>query len=334
MQLSELRDLARARALGFAWDEWAQLGVSATPHRRSAWAADPEALLLFTLEIGRSDPRLFEEVTDWAVVNERLITVQRLRNLCRGDIDLALADAFIASVGRWRPRARLQDQPSDTPPDPTRGEPFFRDLSVPIRRTPDPAFLARGWLKAEVEPSGKSQPPDLWTPIAFAFRLREILGVGARAEAIRALLTNRAAGQTASMIVESAGYSKRNVQEALSSLQAAGVLEAAPVANHLRYDVDRDRWAGLFDLTAAEFPEYRPWPQLLFVVRSLVRWLENPRLDELSVYMRASQTRDLVDKLKPSLAAAGLKPPSTPQLGADYWDDFVTLIRAALDALT
>jgi hypothetical protein len=33
--------------------------------QREEHAADPEALLLFTFEVGRNDPRLFDEVLDW-----------------------------------------------------------------------------------------------------------------------------------------------------------------------------------------------------------------------------------------------------------------------------
>ena len=44
-----------------AWDQWVRLGVSgAVPRHPEERAADPEALLLFTLEVGRSDPRLFD----------------------------------------------------------------------------------------------------------------------------------------------------------------------------------------------------------------------------------------------------------------------------------
>jgi hypothetical protein len=58
-----------------AWDQWSQLGISgAMPRQREERPADPEALLLFTLEIGRTDPRLFDEVLDWLALNEPLTT--------------------------------------------------------------------------------------------------------------------------------------------------------------------------------------------------------------------------------------------------------------------
>lgn len=44
-------------------------------------------------------------------------------------------------------------------------------------------------MKPKSEPSGKSQAPQVLLPINFAFRLRLLLGIGARAEAMRVLLT-------------------------------------------------------------------------------------------------------------------------------------------------
>jgi hypothetical protein len=47
------------RLVAFAWEEWAQMGLLATPHRRSPWAQDPEALIVFTLSSsGSSLPAL------------------------------------------------------------------------------------------------------------------------------------------------------------------------------------------------------------------------------------------------------------------------------------
>ena len=86
--LGEKHELA---LLAFAWDQWAQMGVSGTARRADRWAADPETLLLFTLEVARADPRLF-----WLALNERLVSVGRLRNLCRGETDRAVAEAALA----------------------------------------------------------------------------------------------------------------------------------------------------------------------------------------------------------------------------------------------
>lgn len=285
MQTSELRRQVRARLLGFAWDQWAQMGVLASSNRHDRWAMDPEALLLFTLEVGRADARLFEEISDWMIVNEALISVRRLRNLCRDETDLALADAFLASVAHWRPRARLAGKKPQQPPNRSDAQPFFRDSIAAIRDPVNAGFLRHGWLKAEVKPSGKSQPPDLLAPINFSFRLRQILGVGARAEVVRVLLTTdapRPINQVMTQVIaNAAGYAKRNVQEALHSLNSAGVILATRFGNELRYGAERERWATMLGLTANQLPIHRDWPQLLHALRRLARWLEDTSLDEL-----------------------------------------------------
>jgi len=71
MRISALRREVSKALLAFAWDQWAQMGVSATTGRPDRRTADPEALLLLTFEVGRNDPRLFDEVLDWLVVELR-----------------------------------------------------------------------------------------------------------------------------------------------------------------------------------------------------------------------------------------------------------------------
>lgn len=337
MQISELRSQVRARLLGFAWDEWAQMGVLATSSRHDRWAIDPEALLLFTLDVGRADARLFEEISDWMNVNEALISVRRLRNLCRDAADLALADAFLASAAHWRPRARLAGKKSPQAPNRSEAQPFFRDTITTIHDPVDAAFLRHGWLKAEVKPSGKSQAPDLLAPPNFSFRLRQILGVGARAEVVRVLLTiesPRPISQvTTQVIANAAGYARRNVQEALHSLSSAGVIRSTRFGNELRYGVERERWATMMGLTADQLPFHRDWPQLLHALRRLARWLEDASLDELSPYMLASRARDLADEIEPDLRYAGVHFQDVRGPGADYWQSFCELASAALESL-
>src|SRR5438105_1946106 len=70
MRAAQIRKEIVADSVALAWDQWSQLGVSAaSPPQREERAADPEALLLFTLELGRNDPRLFDEVLDWLALN-------------------------------------------------------------------------------------------------------------------------------------------------------------------------------------------------------------------------------------------------------------------------
>lgn len=330
MQISDLRNEIRARVLDFAWDQWTQMGVSGTPRRTDRWAADPEALLLFTLEVARADARLFDEVLDWLALNERLVSVQRLHNLCRDTTDRALAEAALAWGAHVRDRRR--NMPDRSMNESQHAAQLFGNVKADARRA-DKTFRAYGWLKPPTERSGKSQPPNLFAPINFVFRLRQVLGIGARAEVVRFLLTVHAPSVTAQVVSESAAYAKRNVHEALTALHSAGVIDAVTVGNEQRYRIDRERWATLLGLTEDALASERDWPQLLHALRVLVRWLEDEQQDKLSDYMLASEARTLADEIAPELRYAGVRIPLDGGNGAAYWQDFVELSRAALAAL-
>lgn len=306
MSTSALKGRVLEAAREFAWGQWAQLGVLAESSRRDRWAVDPEVLVLFSLEVGRDEPRLFDEVLDWLLVNERLLSVQRLRNFADGEEARALVDASLAWVARYRPRQRLKTPRAGTLPSAADAEPLFR--GVRGARSSDETFLAHGFARGKLEPSGKSRPPNVMTPPAFAFRMRHVFGVSVRAEVIRFLLTVDAPLVTAAVVAETAGYSKRNVHEALSSLAAARVIDAAVVGNEQRYGIDKTGWAQLFDLD--ELPSHRDWPQLLRATLRLLRWFRDPRHDGLSDYMRASEARLQLEVLDRDLRYAGVAVPT------------------------
>ncbi len=160
----------------------------ATPRRRSPWAQDPEALIVFTLEVARAEPRLFDELLDWMLVNEPLLSVRRLRAMCIDETDRTLAAATLRWLARRRPRARL-GRGAKTPA-PAKLQPLFG--SEFHTGQPDEDFAAEGWLRPPLSPSGKARHPDTKAPINLAFRLRQILGVGIRAEVVRVLLSTEA----------------------------------------------------------------------------------------------------------------------------------------------
>jgi len=331
MSISTLRDRVRSELTSFAWDQWAQMGVFAPSERRDQWAADPEALLLFSFEIGRDDPRLFDEVLDWMLTNERLVSVQRLRNLSTDD-DRDLAEAALAWVARDGPSARFK-APAGTRKQGGDPKPLFRTVAQQVRH-PDDVFLSFGLLKPETPPSRKSRPPDTEKPINFAFRLRNLFGLGSRAEVVRYLLTFSETAVPAQSIAEAAGYAKRNVNETLNALVASRTVTTFEVGNERRYLLNRALWDQLLELQPEARPTYRDWPRLLSALRRLTRWLEDSRLDELSPYMLGSEARTLMDELGSSFASAGVLLSATPSAqGEEYWTVFEESVERTLSSL-
>jgi len=320
MQVSSLRQEFSERLLDFAWSQWAQMGMLGSTQRRDVWAADPEALLLLTLEVAREDPRLFDEVLDWLLVNERRISLQRLRNLAEDDEDRAL----VGSAADWLSQRRRRpssssgqqvDQAADVQPL------FFN--AIPIER-PDPAFLAHGFLKSWTEPVGRSSPPDLLAPINFAFRVRSLLGVGARAEVVRTLLTVEAPEMSLQVIALSSGFAKRNVQEAANALRAGGFASARLVGNEQQFRIAREPWLDLLGLD--RFPVHEDWPQLFRAFRVLLRWLRDPRNEELSDYVRASEARSILEEVARDLYFAGVPFSTVGPSGEEYWSHFTSVL--------
>jgi hypothetical protein len=302
MDLTSFSAELSARLLEFAWDEWAQMGISAVPARRSGWAQDPEALIVFTLQVARSDPRLFDELLDWMLLNEGRLSIRRLRAVCVDDADRALLAATTGWLARRQPRARLR--PAGGLAAAESLEPLFAG-SVMLGE-PDAEFAAAGLLRSYSEPSGKSSPPDLALPINLAFRLRDILGVGIRSEVVRVLLGTHADRVTTAALARSTVYAKRNVHDALTDLAAADVLSAVTISGEQRYSIDKPRWAALLGLDPAALPVHHEWPQLFGVLRTILRWSKDPGLLDASDYLLSSSARALLERLRPELAFSGV----------------------------
>jgi hypothetical protein len=287
--------------LRFAWNEWSQLGVLGHVGRASPWAADLEALLVMSLEVARADPRLFDEVLDWLVVNEQLMSVRRLRTLARTSPEPSLAAAVLTWLAQHRPKARFSG--TQDPPAPTGQRRLFFDEGFPIRRL-DEAFARHGWERPAAHPSAKSSTPDLRVPIAFGLRMRRLLGTGVRAEVARYLLTTDAPRSTAAVVTRSAAFTKRNVQEALSELQDAGAVQASRVGHEWRYGIDRDGWAALLALDG--FPAAVDWVPLLGAATRILAWLRIGALPDTTEYLQASAARTLLEEVRADLEYAGI----------------------------
>ena len=327
MSLSETRARVGSTLLDFARDEWAQMGVFMFGSRQDTWAQDPEALLLFSLEIGRNDARFFDELLDWLRVNGDIVSGRRLAALAKQDPALPIVEAAVEWAAAHGSSLRVGSGTAAPSVEPV---PLFRNEGLPGGA--DDVFLSHGLLKPPTSPSGKSSAPDVDLPINFAFRLRRLLGVTARAEVVRFLLTTGVPDARTLAISEAAVSTKRNANDALTSLAAAGDVTRTWVGNEARYGIDRGRWAAFLGLEPDRIPGHRDWPKLLRAATEIRRWLDRADLDELTDYQRASVARELMTRLKPDLSQAGVLV-SDRGTGADYWSTFVENVEAVLARL-
>jgi hypothetical protein len=248
MQISEIRDKVSQGLLDFAWRQWAQVGVSATVEGADRWVVDPEALILFTIGIGRRDPRLFDEMLDWTAFNHELLSTQRLRNLARR---FPVPSALVAAVTAWtRQTAPASVIVSDQGGTVQGREPVFSPDVLAFVSRPDPVFAEHGFIRPPAARTGKSHEPDPALPVNLSFRLRHLFGPGGRSEAMRVLLTCPDGPLDTARIANEAGFAKRNISDVLTSLTNSGVIKAAWAGNERQFTAYRERWALLLDLAS------------------------------------------------------------------------------------
>jgi hypothetical protein len=301
MQVSELRATVNQGLLDFAWRQWSQIGVSASVTGNDQWAMDPEALILFTLATARQDPRLFDEVLDWVALNQKLLSIQRLRNLTsKFPVEASLVAAVVAWTKGSAPTDTLVSQEHA---DQASQRVFRPEVAGFVARA-DPVFADYGFLRPVAARSGKSREPDTARPVNFAFRLRQLFGPGSRSEVMRVLLTYADGALDAARIADEAGFAKRNVNEALTVLTASGAVSARWAGNERHFRARPQQWVSLLELDG--LPTFVSWVHLLPAALEISMWLDEKATAAESGYLLSSQARTLLDLVGRDLETAGV----------------------------
>jgi len=334
MSLQNLVNAYREGILSFVWRQWAQLGVSASGSRRERWCQDPEALLVFSLEVARSEPRMFDEILDWLRLNGHALMMHRIKTLLERD---PAAPRFVIDAALEKARTTKGAIGAEKP---ALSEPLFgmfdmgREGGAPF----DPVFAAYGLTRPVFTPSGKSGPVRLQAPIAFAFKLRAVFGASTRSEALRYLLLRQGHRAGTSEVAEAALLSRYGLQQALDALSQAGL-----VCKGAKGRKDWIWWMG--DISSLEWlypadgkiPEWVGWPGVYLGLIRIWRWLQAPEREDESMYIQSSGARALMRDVRALLTHQGLhwqahEPSDYP--GSAYWATFeidVTKLIAALN---
>lgn len=303
MQISEIRGKVNQGLLDFTWRQWAQIGVSATVAGADRWAIDPEALILFTVGIGRRDPRLFDEMLDWMAFNHELLSIQRLRNLSRR---FPVPADLVAAVTAWTRQTESMNPPASQQAESAqvRDLVFSPDILAFVSQ-PDPVFAQYGFSRPPAARTGKSHEPNPDLPVNLSFRLRHLFGPGGRSEAMRVLLTYRDGPLDAARIADEAGFAKRNISDVLASLTKSGIIRTAWSGNERHFTTYRERWALFLALAGpADLPTFLSWVHLLPAALEISMWLDEKTDTTDSDYLIASQARRLITRLTRDLEAA------------------------------
>lgn len=304
--LTEFRDKCRELLLDLVWRQWSALGVPGHTAEAETRIVDPEALLIFTCTIGRHEPRLFDAMLDWLAENGRFINVQRLKRILRTEtfvgerVLTAVAGRLAkgAEAPKWRQLAK--------PPARTEApEPLFfapDGQSLPLIGEPERHFARYGFTRGPLRQRGHSKPIRPSEPATLTLQLRALLGINIRSEIVMYLLTHASAHPAA--IAREAGYSVRAVQNTLADMSQSGVVQLRVSQREKHYWVRSETWGHLLQ-RPTPFPKWTTWPPFFSAWEQIWLGLNAPRLPLLDPLLQASELRQLMKQVRPSLERAG-----------------------------
>ena len=321
--------------LDFLWRQWSALGVAGQTRAEDDWIIDPEALLLLTCTVGRYDPRLFDEMLDWLQSNGWLINVMRLKRILRtekfaGEPVLASIAGLLAKgteAPKWKQLAASVARPAASEAL------FFHEDGEPIPAIgeSEPLFARYGWLRGPLRLRGYSQefrPTDVAN---LVLQLRALFGISVRCEIVIYLLTHDAAHP--SQIARDAYYFERAVQGTLVDMSRSGVIHVRAASREKHYWLKQEQWMQLLNRNEQSAPKWVTWPPLFSALEQIWLRLNDPKLHNLESLLQASEVRQLMTKVRPSLERSGLDrtlSDDRQHLGVSYLPVFIADVKKLL----
>lgn len=344
MSQKDFRDIFLDNVLDFLWRQWSAIGVLGEARAKESWVIDPEALLVFTIELGRYDPRLFDEVMDWLATNGHWIDIQRLRGILRESSDetcrlMGAVSEFLSSQGqerKWKNLAKLCHKNI-----PEEGVPLFplrykKDVALMITIPVDDIFSQYGFYRPIFKLSGKSREVIPTAESSIRFMLRGLFGVGSRAECILYLLTHDAGHP--SEVAKAIGLSVRGTQDALIELSKSGlVLTRIKGKRKIEYWLSQERWWEFLSKGSYEELKRPVWIDWISLFKALLTvWAALLGIGETeSEYIKSSKLRDAMELVGNEFAQSGIDIPPIPGRGvrpenyAKAFEDFIIRVFGA-----
>jgi hypothetical protein len=344
MSRESFRERFLETVLNFFWREWSVLGAAGGARAVDRWAIDPEALLAHSLSFARYEPRLFDEILEWLVLNGRWIDLQRLRGIAKGRPEpnarrLGAVAEFLshAAKGDRRKWMRLAHETGSEGAFPEEalfltkeGKPY------PLPNEMADEFRARGFIRPPFSLRGSARSVPVGSASTIRFLLRALFGVGSRAECILYLLTHES-GHPAE-VARSLGISVRGVQDALIELSQSGLVLTRVIGKRkIEYWLSQDRWWAFIrgkGFDDADAPVWIGWIDLLSGLANAWEAVDSSAASE-SQYMRSSTLRESIDSISSEIARSGLaaSPPPGPDVPPDrFEDEFQSFILSILGA--
>ena len=327
MSLKDYREQLLERLINFLWRQWSALGLLGESGGDEDWVIDPESLLVFSLEIGRYEPRLFDEILAWLKVNAHLLDTPRLRNIieARGAATARIIGAalqYILDDGgdprKWKNLVALCAKLS--PQDSVRIEALFKDKTGKAHpmvsgEKADAAFLKFGFNRPvlKIQKAGKKVPVNAKTNLRFL--LRSLFGVGGKSEIILYLLTHD--GARPKEISDAIGLFWLGVTQTLIDLSNSGLILIWSRGKKLDYWLSHKKWWEFISPSGSgeDRPKWLDWAVIYSAFATLWQAMEALADSDASEYMKSSRLQDSLEQVTAEFSRAGFDVGNPPAPG-------------------
>jgi hypothetical protein len=328
--LVDYRSALLDRLLTMLWRQWTALGVLGASSSEDERIVDPEALLIFSLEVARYEPRLFDEVLAWLEVNGEWLDNARLRRLISAQDGhvIRLVGAvlrYLTDHGQGRKWGNLATFCE-------RNAPPMGGVLEPLFMTPaglfhpraegdaiDRSFSVFGFNRPRLKIQKKAKDVPVNAASNLRILMRSLFGVGARSEALLYLMTHSAGGTKE--IADATGHFWLSVHQALSALGKSGLVLKKQSGRKVEHWLARPKWwqflAGTDHRYASE-PIWLNWGVIFPSIAVIWRTFDELSRSEPSEYMRGSRLMDVqtnVETLAREFARAGYNLGDVPSGG-------------------
>ena len=315
MSQKEFNAFFLENVLTFLWRQWSALGVAGGARSEDEWVIDPEALLLFSIEMARYEPRLFDEVLDWIVVNGKWMDIQRLRGIIKRKKEntqrLISAVAHFLSHEKKAYRRKWQALAMVRKAQPNVQEEMLFNTregeQYPRPKEISTFFSDYGFLRESFSLRRMTKPVSVAVKSNLRFLLRALFGLGSRSECILYLLTHEA-GHPAE-VSEAIGISVRGTQDALIELAESGlILTRIKGKRKIEYWLSQKKWGEFLlgvNFSEREIPVWLDWISLFSALSNV--WEVLNEVERVpSDYLRSSRLREAMDAISLEFSKSGL----------------------------
>lgn len=299
------------RVLDLLWRQWSAIGTYTTSPPYVSTVIDPEALVCATAWFSRYSPRLFDEAMDWLSVNDAFISIDRLKSIARlfSDDTRAALGAVLDYLWEVQGKTKFRGKSSRWEKERSkRKEVLFRSwpaLAEPVGGNSDEIFLGWGFERSPVELRGMSSSPNLENAANLRFVLRNLFGLGVRAEvATYLIMIGRG---NSSQLAKAVNQNQRAVYAVLDDFARGGFAHKRESGREIVFTVDTERWSRFVELKGEA--RFIQWADVFSALQEiLVDRIEDEKAYG-SPYLASSRFREISPRIISKFANAGAMSP-------------------------